>query len=80
MIYLMCNIASRVHVTFIYIFVLGHAAYLLTAQRDKPFLQTWAIHQHDVQQIRLVVPGKVTAMTVNPSGQKYCVIGEYYLV
>lgn len=53
----------------------GHAAYLLTAQRDKPFLQTWFIHQHDVQQIRLVVPGKVTAMAVNPVGPKYCIIG-----
>ncbi|KAG0715390.1 WD repeat-containing protein 18 [Chionoecetes opilio] len=53
----------------------GHAAYLLSAQRDKPFLQSWAIHQHDLQQMRIVVPGKVTAMAVNSAGQKYCVIG-----
>lgn len=53
----------------------GRASHLLAAQRDKPFLQTWAIHQHDVQQIRLVVPGKVTAMAVNSAGQKYCIIG-----
>lgn len=53
----------------------GLGAYMMTAQRDKPFLQAWAIHRHEALQIRLVVPGRVSAMAVNPTGPKYCVIG-----
>lgn len=55
--------------------LIGLGAYLITAQKDKPFLQVWAIHRNEALQIRLVVPGKVNAMAVSPTGPKYCVIG-----
>lgn len=53
--------------------LVGHGTYLMTAQRDKPFLQAWAIHRHEALQIRLVVPGKVNAMAISATGPKYCV-------
>ncbi|XP_042237295.1 WD repeat-containing protein 18-like isoform X2 [Homarus americanus] len=55
--------------------LVGKGAHIVTAQRDKPFLQAWAIHHHEALQIRLVVPGRVDAMAVNSTGPKYCIIG-----
>ncbi|KAK8749690.1 hypothetical protein OTU49_015481 [Cherax quadricarinatus] len=56
--------------------LVGHGTYLMTAQRDKPFLQAWAIHRHEALQIRLVVPGKVNAMAISATGPKYCVTAD----
>lgn len=47
--------------------------FLITADSSKPLLHIWPVNsQEQIQGVRFVVPGKVTALTVSPEGN-YCV-------
>jgi len=48
--------------------------YLISAVAGKPLLQVWALNSRQQFQIRMVCPGRVTALTVSPDGN-YCVAG-----
>ncbi|KAJ8866090.1 hypothetical protein PR048_033614 [Dryococelus australis] len=54
--------------------VLGND-YLLSADQKKPLLHAWALNSHEPvhQGIRLVTPGRVSALAATPDGS-YCII------
>ncbi|XP_071445550.1 WD repeat-containing protein 18-like isoform X1 [Hetaerina americana] len=48
--------------------------YLISADQAKPLLHVWALNRQEQLQIRMVLPGKVSALAVSPDGN-YCVCG-----
>jgi len=46
--------------------------YILNAVSNKPLINVWSVQRKDQTQLRIVCPGKVTAMCVSPDGL-YCV-------
>lgn len=46
--------------------------YLLGAANSKPLIHVWALQKRDQHQMKMVCPGRVTALSVTPDGN-YCV-------
>ncbi|OWF56347.1 WD repeat-containing protein 18 [Mizuhopecten yessoensis] len=46
--------------------------FIISALTTKPVLNIWSLHKRDNQQMKMVCPGRVTALDVTPNGE-YCI-------